>query len=80
MQNELVCLPSGLDCYNTVKLSPASCTIPCRGIYADVVNEGVEDLHTIIEFKPVLEKYKEYKAGFIINEGIQTILVFLFCL
>ena len=72
MQNDMVCLPSGLDCYKTkVKLSPDSCTIPCKGLYADVVNRGVEDLHTMMNFKQVLDEYKEYKTGFVNDEGKQ---------
>ena len=72
LQNDSVCLPPGLACYKEdVKPSPASCTIPCTGIYADVVNEGVEDLHSMMNFKQVLDKYKEYKSGFINDEGRQ---------
>ena len=53
-----------------MKLSQKDCSVlPCKGIYADVANEGVEDLHTMLNFKQVLNKYKEYKSGFINNEG-----------
>ena len=46
-----------------------SCILPCKGIYADVVNNGAEDLHLLDHFKPVLDKYKEYKSGFVIDQG-----------
>ena len=46
-----------------------NCTIPCKGIYADVVNEGVEDLHTRTDFKQVLDKYKKYRSGFVKDTG-----------
>ena len=65
-----MCLPPGVSCYRTgVKLSQESCSVPCQGIYADVVNGGGEDLHTKVEFKPVFDKYKEYKSGFIKDQG-----------
>ena len=68
LQNDTVCLPPGLQCYKKeVKLRQDSCTIPCKGIYADMVNEGVEDLHTMMNFKQVLE----YKTGFVNDEGKQ---------
>ena len=73
-QNYTACLPTGLACYkNEVKLKKDACTLPCKGIYADVVNLGVEDLHTRIDFRPLLKKYKEYKSGFNKDEGWQTI-------
>ena len=70
LQNDTVCLPPGIECYKKeVKVSQDSCTIPCKGIYADVVNEGVEDLHTMMNFKQILDEYKEYKTGFVNDEG-----------
>ena len=69
-QDDAVCLPPGLDCYRKeTMMMKDNCTIPCKGIYVDVVNEGVEDLHTRIDFKQVLDKYKEYKSGFVKNKG-----------
>ena len=74
-QNDSVCLPSGLDCYkNEVNHIQDSCTIPCRGIYADVTMVGVEDLYTLSNFQHVLDKYKEYRAGFMKDQGISVVL------
>ena len=65
-----MCLPPGISCYrSSVKISQDSCIVPCQGIYADVVNGGVEDLHTKDDFKPVFDEYKDYKSGFIKNQG-----------
>ena len=71
LQNDAACLPPGLACYRNkeAELLEDNCTIPCKGIYADVVNEGVEDLHTRTDFKQVLDKYKEYKSGFVKDTG-----------
>ena len=68
LQNDSVCLPPGLECYKKeVKLSQDDCSVlPCRGIYADVVKYGVEDL---LMDKQILDKYKEYKAGFYFDKG-----------
>ena len=69
-QNDSVCLPSGLDCYkNEVNQIQDSCTIPCRGIYTDVTMGGVEDLYTLSNFRHVLDKYNEYKSGFMMDQG-----------
>ena len=71
-----MCLPPGVSCYRTgVKLSQESCSVPCQGIYADVVNGGGEDLHTKAEFKPVFDKYNEYKSGFFKDQGKQFSLL-----
>ena len=70
LQNDVVCLPPGLDCYEKeIKMLEDNCTIPCKGIYADVVNEGAEDLHTRMNFRQVLDRYKEYKSGFTNDKG-----------
>ena len=69
------CLPSGLDCYNkNEKQSKDNCSavLPCRGIYADVVKHGVEDVVDLPMKKYVkhaLDKYQKYKAGFNYNKG-----------
>ena len=73
-QNDTVCLPPGLDCYEKeVKESENNCTVPCKGIYADVTKGDVEDLYTLDNFKPVLNKYKEYKSGFMKDQGRQIV-------
>ena len=70
LQNDVVCLPPGLDCYEKeIKMIEDNCTIPCKGVYADVVNEGAEDLHTRMNFRQVLDRYKEYKSGFTNDKG-----------
>ena len=68
LQNGSVCLPSGLDCYSkNVTLSQDDCSIlPCTGIYADYVKHNAEDL---LMDEHVLDRYKEYKAGFKYNKG-----------
>ena len=67
LQNDSSCLPSGLACYKKeVKLSKGDCRVlPCTGIYADVVHDA-EDL---LMDEYVLDRYKEYKAGFTYNKG-----------
>ena len=73
-QNDTVCLPPGLDCYEKeVKESENNCTVPCKGIYADVTKGDAEDLYTLDNFKPVLDKYKEYKSGFEKDQGRQIV-------
>ena len=66
-----MCLSPGLDCYkNEVKLSQDDCSVlPCKGIYADVVKYGVEDLLVDKHVLDQLVKYKEYKAGFNFDKG-----------
>ena len=70
LQNDPVCLPPGLDCYRKeVKLSQKDCSVlPCKGIYADVVKYDTEDL---LLDKHVLDKYRQYKAGFNFDKGEQ---------
>ena len=71
LQNDSVCLPPGLDCYNrNVSLSQDDCSVPpCTGIYADVVKHDVEDVkHNLLD-ESVGVKYKKYKAGFEYNKG-----------
>ena len=69
-QNATVCLPPGLDCYKDEAMKiEDNCTLPCKGIYADVTVGGVEDLYKLMNFKPVLDRYKEYKAGFMKDQG-----------
>ena len=64
MQNDSVCLPSGLDCYKkNVTVKDDACTLPCKGVYADVVKH-TEDLQAKKYFNHVLDKYKKYKSGF----------------
>ena len=59
-------MPPGLECYKSVQLSSDACIIPCKGLYADVERvEGFEVVENIKKFQPVLDQYKEYKAGFI---------------
>ena len=71
LQNDSVCLPSGLDCYNrNVRQSQDDCSVPpCTGIYADVVKYDVEDVKHDLLDEHVLAKYREYKAGFEYNKG-----------
>ena len=70
IQNDTVCLPLGLACYkNEMKLTQDSCTIPCKGSYADVGYGGVEDIQTMENFHQFWEKYKEYKSGFNKDQG-----------
>ena len=64
-----------MDCYRTeIKQSETKCTVPCKGIYADVTVGPVEDLYRLSNFKPVLDRYKEYKAGFLKEQGKQKVL------
>ena len=64
MQNDSVCLPSGLDCYKqNVTVKDDDCILPCKGVYADVVKH-TEDLQDKKYFNHVLDKYKKYKSGF----------------
>ena len=73
-----MCLPPGLDCYQKmIKQSETSCVVPCKGIFADVTVEPAEDLYTQIDFKPVLDKYKEYKSGFNKDQGDDKFYLFI---
>ena len=73
-----MCLPSGVDCYRDVpKLYETSCLVPCKGIYADVTVGPAEELYTLSNFKPVLDKYKQYKAGFRKDQGKQKFYMYL---
>ena len=77
-QNDTVCLPPGLDCYQKmIKQSETSCLVPCKGIYADVTVGPAEELYTLSNFKHVLDKYKQYKAGFRKDQGKQNVLYVL---
>jgi hypothetical protein len=59
-------MPPGLECYKSVKKSSEKCTIPCKGIYADVSRgEDFEPVEEIEEFGPTLASYTNYKSGFI---------------
>ena len=69
LQNDTVCLPSGLDCY--ANLTQENCKIPCKGIFADWTKESLKDFETNPGFQAVYEKYKSYKSGFKENEGRQ---------
>ena len=57
-----------------MKHSEKNCIVPCKGIYADVTMGAIEDLYTKNNFKSVLDKYKEYKAGFMKDQGRQIVL------
>ena len=52
-----------------MKLTRYSCTIPCKGGYADVGHGGEEDIQTMENFHQFWEKYKEYKSGFTNDQG-----------
>ena len=74
-------MPPGLECYKSVELSSDACIIPCKGLYADVEREeAVENIESIEKFQPVLDQYKQYKAGFINGtEGAHFTIIY-FCL
>ena len=59
-----MCLPTGLDCYKSLKLTFEKCIIPCKGMYANVVRkDAAVDLETEKQFSTIFNKYKEYKSG-----------------
>ena len=71
-QNDSVCLPTGLKCYeNEVKVRKDDCTVPCKGIYADLVINEAEDPFMDKDFKHALLRYANYKAGFNSIKGKQ---------
>ena len=67
LQNDTLCLPSGLSCYTY--LTPDKCIPPCKGIFADRTWKDEEDLETNPDFQAVYEEYKNYKVRFKKYEG-----------
>ena len=71
-------MPPGLECYGTVKPSAAECLRPCKGVYAEVEREGGgEEVERMDNFKPVLDRYKEYKSGFRNDTKGNSLIFFL---
>ena len=58
-------MPPGLECYKSVEKRSDKC-IPCKGIFLHVErDDDFKPVEELKEFKPTLERYKEYKSGFI---------------
>ena len=60
-----MCTPSGLECYEAIKVEDHKCLPQCMGLYA-TVEEKIEfkNMLKLEDLELVDEKYEEYRRGF----------------
>ena len=64
-KTETTCTPTGNTCYERIIKAEDKCSIPCKGLYADVIkNMDFEQLDQLDMFRNNLARYDAFKAGF----------------
>ena len=65
LNQEILCPPTGADCFTSVRIPARKCLLPCRGLYADVAedNSDLRNVEDMRNFDSLRTHYEEYKRA-----------------